>query len=151
MTSWIVSLLVGVLLLLPLPGGPSTPPAGPETGEVVGAWTGIYSRHLTGPALIRDENEWQEFLESSFPNDVVPPLEGGPGPDFTNAVAVVKDSAVCSGEVRLRHRGSGELEFTVEDVEDDIECHMHPEHTVWQVDLDELGVTRERVTLIGSR
>lgn len=145
MTTTIITLLLSLFIWL----SPTTfepPPPGEEVGTYVGSWDG-YLRDLDG-VIVRSDAEWQELLAKAFP-DGAPPLEhgSGPGPDFTNAVAVVTQASVCTGSLTLRHLGEGELQFHVHGAERGVVCDLRPAMGVWQVDLDDLGVAREDVTL----
>lgn len=150
MTIMLLIVLLGMFMNMSLtPEPPISPPIAIEVGKVVGTWYGEENnpRVPRMGALIRNEEDWQAFLKEKFP-DGAPELKDGPGPDFTNAVAVIKDSAVCTGELKLLSAGPARLHFVHVDEDPSVDCELVPAYSVWQVDLDELAMPdRQHVTL----
>lgn len=153
MLQLLLVLILGLGFFSPPLVDPPPPPA-EEAGRVVGEWRNTSALFVPYEGmLIRDQAEWDELLERSFRHlDEPPPLEGGPGPNFDNSVAVLLDASTCvGGNFSIRHQGNGALKKYHTDakkLDKNITCSPIPVFMVFQIDLDELGVAREDVTLV---
>ena len=129
-----------------------TPPS-TEVGEVVVFWSEGNSADGVGEfdgstTLFPDQSAWDAWVLDLPAGMREARAEGLAGVSLVDSVAVVTVANICTGHMRVVHRGEGRLSAELVGEDPNTNCVWSPmQVTVWDVPLDVLGVDHDDVLL----